>query len=199
MSYLTFHSCQRTCENIKTPTFKSKLILAPAQSVWSWYEIENYENLEPHSFGSTKPISEAPQDEIDIESPIALAAKSRDQRLRPIPSDCSHNHQSSFFKLQLFFNEIIISYADSRNALIFFKSPPPTLTKAKIMFFSFLAHHKVLWLVDVWGHGGTDETETFYERSSWQRITNFWWHKLFTQAFVFIIIATLIGIITRFI
>ena len=113
MSYLTFHSCQRTCENIKTPTFKSKLILAPAQSVWSWYEIENYENLEPHSFGSTKPISEAPQDEIDIESPIALAAKSRDQRLRPIPSDCSHNHQSSFFKLQLFFNEIIISYADS--------------------------------------------------------------------------------------
>ena len=55
----------------------------------------------------------APQDEIDIESPIALAAKSRDQRLRPIPSDCSHNHQLFFFKLQLFFDEIIFSYADS--------------------------------------------------------------------------------------
>ena len=55
----------------------------------------------------------APQDEIDIESPIAVAAKSRDQRLRPIPSDCSHNHQLFFFKLQLFFDEIIFSYADS--------------------------------------------------------------------------------------
>ena len=101
---------------------------------------------------------------------------------------------NDFSKLQVFCNKIIFSYADSWNALNFFKSPWPTLTKAKIMFSSlFSVHHKVLWLVDVWGHGGTDETETFYERSSWQRITNFWWHKLFTQAFVFIIIATLVA------
>ena len=88
----------------------------------------------------------------------------------------------NFYKLQVFFNKIIFSYADSWNALNFFKSPWPTLTKAKIMFSSlFSVHHTVFWLVDVWGLGGTDETETFYERSSWQRITNFWWHKLFLR------------------
>ena len=150
MSYLTFHSCQRTCENIKTPTFKSKLILAPSRSVWSWYEIENYKNLEPHSFGSTQPISESLPKMKLILNHQSLWLPSLEIR------DFDRSHQialitiNDFFKLQVFCNKIIFSYADSWNALNFFKSPWPTLTKAQIMFFSlFSVHHTVFWLVDV--------------------------------------------------
>ena len=141
----------------------------------------------------------APQDEIDIESPIALAAKSRDQRLRPIRSDCSHNHQWFFFSYS--------SFLMKKYFLMLTAEMPPIFQFTSINIVQGQNHVFLLILSSsqsflTCGCLGT-------RRNGWD--TDVLWEELlaenykllvaqaFSQAFVFIIIATLIGIITRFI
>ena len=90
----------------------------------------------------------APQDEIDIESPIALAAKSRDQRLRPIRSDCSHNHQWFFFSYSSF---LMKKYFLMLTA----EMPPIFQFTSKSCFPSYSKF--ITELSDLWMSGDTEE------------------------------------------